>query len=32
MSVPGDDEPAPGSMRTLIVDNQKVIDELNARI
>src|SRR6185437_15257023 len=32
MSVPGDNQPASGSMRTLMIDNQKVIDELNARI
>jgi adenylate cyclase len=32
MSIPGEDEAGPASLRTLMVDNQRVIDELNTRI
>ena len=32
MSVPGEEDPKSGSIRALIIDNQKIVDELNARL
>ena len=32
MNIPSEEEPNSGSMRSLMIDNQRIVDELNARI